>query len=86
MKIQCISIGIIWWELPQVTEEVSDQKHVVLLKSEQEQIKGVIDAKKGEIKTMEIYGVYESHNLKTDSSTCCREAMRIVMLIASVIK
>ena len=48
-----------WRELPQVIEEVSDQKHIVLLISEQEQAKEVTDAKKREIETMEIHGVYE---------------------------
>ena len=37
-----------WRELPQVTEEVSNQEHVVLFTSEQEQIKEVIDATKKE--------------------------------------
>ena len=61
MKIQSVSIGImlIIWELPQVTEEVSDEEHVVLLTSEQKQAKEVIDANKREIENMEIHVVYE---------------------------
>ena len=46
-------------ELPQVTEEESDQEHVVLLTSEQEPAKEVTNAKKRERKNMKIYGVYE---------------------------
>ena len=49
-----------WRELPQVTEEVSDQEHVFLHPSEQKQAKEVIDAKKREIENMEIHWVYES--------------------------
>ena len=43
-----------WRELPQVTEEVSDREHVILLIFEQEPAKKVIDAKKGQI---EIQGI-----------------------------
>ena len=41
------------------SNKVSDHEHVVLLTSEQEQAKEVIDAKKREIENMEIHGVYE---------------------------
>ena len=47
-----------WQLLAQVTEEVSDQEHVVLLTSEQ-QAKEVIDAKKRELKNMEIHEACE---------------------------
>ena len=96
-----------------------------MLTSKKERAKDGIDAKKREIESMEIHGVYEcvpdinqkcistkwiimekfkdkkkiikvhlvargykenSHNLKTDSPTCSCEAMRIVMLKASVMK
>ena len=55
----CISWDYVdqWRELPQVTEEVSDHEHVVLLTSEQE--KEVINSKKREIENMEICGIYE---------------------------
>ena len=45
-----------WRELPQVTEEVSDQEHVVLLTSKQEQVKKGIDVKKRQIENMENQG------------------------------
>ena len=48
-----------WRELHQVTEEVSDQEHVFLLTSEQEQAKEVIDAKEREIENMEIHGPHK---------------------------
>ena len=41
-------------ELPQVTEEVSDEEHVVLLTSEQKQAKKVIEANKREIENVNI--------------------------------
>ena len=48
-----------WRELLWVTKEVSDQEQVVLLTSEQEQAKVMIDVKKREIENMKIHGVYE---------------------------
>ena len=48
-----------WWQLLQVKDKVSRQEHIVLLTSEQEQAKYVIDAKKRDIENMEIHEVYE---------------------------
>ena len=48
-----------WRELLQVTEKQRDQKHVVLLTPEQEQVKEVIDVKKRKIENKEIHGAYE---------------------------
>ena len=50
-------VCINWNHVDQVPEEVSDQEHVVLLTSDQEQAKEMIDAKKREIENMEINGV-----------------------------
>ena len=52
-------VCIKWRELPWVTEEVSDQEHVVLFLSEQEQAKEVIDPKKRELENMGIHREYE---------------------------
>ena len=47
-----------WRELLQVTEKVSDQRHV-LFTSGQEQAKEVIDTKKRKIENLKIHAVYK---------------------------
>ena len=60
LKSSLYQLGSCWSvERTTSSNRGSDQEHVVLLTSEQEQAKEVIDANKREIENIEIHGVYE---------------------------